>query len=71
MISVITGSVPPLSSLADERTPAKGRPCDRRRVGFSPAGDLLLRGTNPPTTGHHLLYPGQRPTEPTDASGSP
>ncbi|KAG7231279.1 hypothetical protein INR49_012110 [Caranx melampygus] len=27
----------------------KGCPCDRRRVGFSPAGDLLLRG--------HILPP--------------
>lgn len=51
--------------------PGKGAPLWPEEGWILPAGDLLLRGTNPPSTGHHLLYPGQKPTEPTDASGSP
>lgn len=49
----------------------KGRTCNRSRVGFSTAGDLLLWGTNPFKTQHHMSSTRTRGTEPTDASGSP
>lgn len=49
----------------------KRRTCDVRGVGFSPAGDLLLRWTNPLTIRHHLSSSRPRATEHADASGSP
>ncbi len=52
-------------------TLGKRRTFDRRGVGFSPAGDLLRWGTNPPITRRNLSSTSLRATEPTDASGCP